>query len=627
MLAEPAPHGTFLAMHHPPIPVPMLPAAAIIELDDQQRLAELLAGTDVRMILGGHFHYSSYSTFAGIPVSVASATCYLSDIAPHDRFISAVDADQSVNMVHVYADSVVTSIVPTHDSAEISGFGSDVAPLVEAMSFEERREMFSRKDSDFNRHDDDPIRRLPIRCPRSVRRWARPVHRDDPRRPDDPAPLGATSRGRPSRAPRSRRRSSRRACRGGPSRTVAFGEGHGRRNGRVAAERHLGHGTVVAGAEMAWIAGPLQEHRLGVAHGARDVLAVAARQTSCFQHHSCGVAAAALMRKCGIAENIVGDHHATTVPARRYRVQRWFMMVSIAKEDGWRLSNCGPSGPCSAPAASPVPRASWVSCSQPSLSTSRLSNGGSAPAWSTGCHRERSPPTPASVCSKLADSILDLEDRLALEVADAGRTPSGHVRLAAPDSLCAYRLAPLVATMRAELPDIRVTLAPAPTRGAVDALRSGDCEAALLLETALRAEDLRVKRVGEEALVMVADTPRARRTWAAMAEDDFLLLEEGCCYSNEVERRLQAAGQPPERRLRFGSIEAVKACVAAGMGVSVLPRVAAQRELEAGLLVTVDGPLPPTPRVFAAVHARRTPTAATLTVLERLAKWWRVGVA
>ena len=142
VLATPAPHGTILAMHHPPIPVPMLPAAAIIELEDQQRLADVLTGTDVRMILGGHFHYSSYGTFAGIPVSVASATCYVSDIAPLDRFISAVDADQAVNMVHVYADSIVTSIVPTHDSAEISGYGSDVIPLVEALSFEERRELF-----------------------------------------------------------------------------------------------------------------------------------------------------------------------------------------------------------------------------------------------------------------------------------------------------------------------------------------------------------------------------------------------------------------------------------------------------------------------------------------------------
>ncbi len=156
-LATPAPHGTVLAMHHPPIAVPMLPAAAIIELDDQPRLAETLRGTDVRMILGGHFHYSTYGTFAGIPVSVASATCYVSDIAPQDRFISAVDAEQSVNVLHVYADTIVTSVVPTHDSAEINGFGSDVAPLVEALSFEERREMFSRKDSDFNRNEDDPL--------------------------------------------------------------------------------------------------------------------------------------------------------------------------------------------------------------------------------------------------------------------------------------------------------------------------------------------------------------------------------------------------------------------------------------------------------------------------------------
>jgi 3',5'-cyclic AMP phosphodiesterase CpdA len=157
VLAEPAPLGTILAMHHPPIAVPMLPAAAIIELDGQDRLAEELRGTDVRMILGGHFHYSSYGTFAGIPVSVASATCYVSDIAPDQRFISAVDGEQSVNVLHVYDDTIVTSVVPTHDSVEVSGFGADVAPLVAAMTFEERRETFSRKDSDFNRGQEDPL--------------------------------------------------------------------------------------------------------------------------------------------------------------------------------------------------------------------------------------------------------------------------------------------------------------------------------------------------------------------------------------------------------------------------------------------------------------------------------------
>ena len=147
VVATPAPHGTVLAMHHPPIPVPMMRIAEIIELRDQQPLADLVEGSDVRAIIGGHFHFTSYSTFAGVPVSVASATCYTSELAPNQRLLSAVDAHQSFTMVHVYADRVVHSVVPISDSAEISGYGLDMAEPFAALSAEERFEMVSRKDS------------------------------------------------------------------------------------------------------------------------------------------------------------------------------------------------------------------------------------------------------------------------------------------------------------------------------------------------------------------------------------------------------------------------------------------------------------------------------------------------
>jgi 3',5'-cyclic-AMP phosphodiesterase len=147
VLATPAPHGTVPAMHHPPIPVPMMRIAEIIELRDQQPLADLVAGSDVRAIIGGHFHFTSYSTFAGVPVSVASATCYTSELSPNQRLLSAVDAHQSFTMVHVYADRVVHSVVPISDSAEISGYGMDMAEPFAALSAEERFEMVSRKDS------------------------------------------------------------------------------------------------------------------------------------------------------------------------------------------------------------------------------------------------------------------------------------------------------------------------------------------------------------------------------------------------------------------------------------------------------------------------------------------------
>ncbi len=150
VLATPAAHGTILALHHPPIPSPLVPAAEIIELLETERLAGVVRGSDVRAIIGGHYHFTSHSTFAGIPVSVAAATCYTVDPAPLDRLISAVDGHQAFNVVHVYADRVVHSVVPAPVAPEVDGFGTDVAPLVEAMSAAERRDLVSRKDSPLN---------------------------------------------------------------------------------------------------------------------------------------------------------------------------------------------------------------------------------------------------------------------------------------------------------------------------------------------------------------------------------------------------------------------------------------------------------------------------------------------
>lgn len=150
VLATPAPHGTLLAVHHPPIPTPLLEAMGMLELQDQGRLADVIRGTDVRAVLAGHLHYSTHSTFAGIPVSVAAATCYTLDLTAKDRLLSGVDFGQAFNFVHVYDDRIVHSIVPVGDTAEVTGFSSDNWARIEAMTPQERLELFSNKRSPFN---------------------------------------------------------------------------------------------------------------------------------------------------------------------------------------------------------------------------------------------------------------------------------------------------------------------------------------------------------------------------------------------------------------------------------------------------------------------------------------------
>lgn len=111
VLAVPAPYGTILAMHHPPVPC-VLDLATTVELREQRRLADVLRGTDIRGIIAGHLHYSTFATFAGIPVSVASATCYTQDLTVPQGGTRGRDGAQAYNLVHVYDDTIVHSVVP-----------------------------------------------------------------------------------------------------------------------------------------------------------------------------------------------------------------------------------------------------------------------------------------------------------------------------------------------------------------------------------------------------------------------------------------------------------------------------------------------------------------------------------
>ncbi len=122
--------------------------AVTVELRDQASLGRVLKGTDVRAILAGHLHYSTNATFVGIPVSVASATCYTQDLTVCAGGTRGRDAAQACNLVHVYPDTVVHSVVPLGGGKTVGTFvspGQAQRNLAEAGIFIEP----SRRDSLF----------------------------------------------------------------------------------------------------------------------------------------------------------------------------------------------------------------------------------------------------------------------------------------------------------------------------------------------------------------------------------------------------------------------------------------------------------------------------------------------
>ncbi|AHH17993.1 putative metallophosphoesterase [Nocardia nova SH22a] len=116
-LRRPAERGTLLVLHHPPLPS-AIPAAEFLKLQDADALAEIVAGTDVRMILCGHNHMTAASSLAGVPVWVGPALAYRIDaMAPvgHQRGV----VGSGFTRLDVFGSTVVATAVETTDTAQL----------------------------------------------------------------------------------------------------------------------------------------------------------------------------------------------------------------------------------------------------------------------------------------------------------------------------------------------------------------------------------------------------------------------------------------------------------------------------------------------------------------------------
>ena len=162
---------------------------AILELQNMHRLAEVIRGTDVRGILAGHLHHSMSGMFAGIPVSVAAATCYTIDPSAPVGSLLGVDGAQSMNLVHVYDDQILHSTVPVVETRPVSGFPDSVLDRLAQLTHEQRIEAFFEQDVDVQ-----PRRSRIERCSGPSTTPSSSAARRV-RRPRRPASLSSTRRG------------------------------------------------------------------------------------------------------------------------------------------------------------------------------------------------------------------------------------------------------------------------------------------------------------------------------------------------------------------------------------------------------------------------------------------------
>jgi DNA-binding transcriptional LysR family regulator len=225
---------------------------------------------------------------------------------------------------------------------------------------------------------------------------------------------------------------------------------------------------------------------------------------------------------------------------------------------------------------------------------------------------------------RLLERAEDVLDAVARLKADGDGAPGGRVVVGAPESLCSSRLPAVIAALRTSHPEVDVGLYASGTAGCVEGLRSGRLDLALLLEEEADFPDVTTEPIAREPLALVCAPghplaePAHAVDWAELVAEDFFLLEQGCSYSDELERRLLAVPGARPRLTRFGSVDAARSCVSAGLGLALLPLTTVQEHLRQGQLVRVNGPGFADVPVLLARHRRRWTAPATQTFTQAL---------
>lgn len=125
-LAAPHALGTVVALHHAPLGSP-LPTLAKQGLRNADALLDVLAGTDTRLLLAGHFHHPLSANVRGIPLSVGPSLAYHQVMNAGPDVVSGHDSAM-FSLVHLTADSVSATSVSMHKPEPL--FTSRTAPIV-----------------------------------------------------------------------------------------------------------------------------------------------------------------------------------------------------------------------------------------------------------------------------------------------------------------------------------------------------------------------------------------------------------------------------------------------------------------------------------------------------------------
>ena len=180
------------------------------------------------------------------------------------------------------------------------------------------------------------------------------------------------------------------------------------------------------------------------------------------------------------------------------------------------------------------------------------------------------------------------EARSAAQTSASASKPSGQRRVGCIPTILPYFLAPNLPTFQRKFLDVELSIAEGQTARLVEKLQSGDIDVAVL-GLPVRAPELICSELFREplSLTVARNSPLAERDSIPVTElrgERVLLLREGHCFREDVLASCRRARVVLDSWFETDHLASVFAMSAAGMGVGIVPAMAAPHALDCVVL-------------------------------------------
>lgn len=195
--------------------------------------------------------------------------------------------------------------------------------------------------------------------------------------------------------------------------------------------------------------------------------------------------------------------------------------------------------------------------------------------------------------------------------------PRGPLAIGAMESTTAFRLGDALAAFSGRYPDVDLSLRTGTTAWLVDQVLQQELDGAFVCGPVAHTR-LKTKVMFHEELAVVASETATLDPFIAQGYANIFVFRNGCSYRHRLEQLLTRRQIAVGRTMEYGSLDAMLACVSAGMGITLLPvdLLATYRSTYRFSVIRLPSDEAMVETVF--VHRARAYTAPTLTAFLEL---------